>query len=630
MKSWRTTLTGLIGLFLAGQGLATGTGIPWTNGLAVECQITGLSQCDAVAVDAAHGKLYVTDRNSHRVLRFGYPLTNSTTVASAEAVFGQANLTGASANRGGSAGANTLNLPYGLAVGPSGELWVSDCSNNRLLMFANAWSASGDVAAAAVLGQTSFTATTGGTSASLLQNPTGLIMDASTNLWVADMGNHRVLGFFNAAAKANGASANRVLGQANFTSSSANQGSGSASSSSLSGPYGVGMGGTNLWVAEYNNSRVLRFNGAASKSDGSAADGVLGQTGFTSSSANRGGAMAANTLAFAAGVAVDANGRVYVSDKANRRVLIFLSETSKTNGAAADYYLGAASFTSSGSRTPWNLVYDDVNHRLLVANADDSHLDQYFNCYTTTNTLAGSPNPCSTVGATVTLTSTVTTDAGGPVASGYVSFWDGATCLGSAALNASGQATLSLSTLSDSTHAIVAVLTNTTTHKGSSSAPLYQVIGKYTASLAVSNASALPAAGDPVVFTATVTPRSGDPSLSGSVAFAVDGIVQATVSLNADVAAWTNSSLTAGTHSMAARYSGDANFRPLTNSWSLTVNPAGMRFLSPVANVEHDTNSDDGTFTNYDGNAYGGMVYCGYFPPAGFAAFKFDLSGLSG
>lgn len=606
-----------------------GAGIPWSSGQAIEYGITGLSSPDSVAVDPTHGKIYVTERGKNRVLRFGYPLSSNTPVDAAEVVFGQSDFTGTSANRGGSAAANTISLPYGLAVAANGDLWVADYDNNRLLKYASAWSAASGAVASVVLGQDNFTSTASGTAANRLSHPCGLSIDSGENLWVADMSNSRVLRFANVSSKTSGASADSVLGQANFTSASSNRG-GSPAAYTLSSPYGLGVSGSTLWVADSGNNRVLRFDNAPGKANGAAADGVLGQTVFTANSANMGGSISASGFSFPGGVAADLDGRVYVNDSFNHRLLIFADAALKANGGAADYYLQASSFTSSGLlSSPWHVVYDNIHHRLLIGNTGANRVEQFFNCYTTTLTMAGSPNPCITVGNPVTLTATVTTANGGPVPSGYVSFNENGSSLGTGAIDASGIATFTTTALSDSTHTLTAVLTNTYTHKGSQSASYTQVVGKYTPTLTL-GASANPStANSEVYFTATVTPPSGAPTPTGSVEFLLDDNSIATLALTSGVARWTNSTLSAGSHIIDAVYGGDSNFRSATNSLAQTVNPAGLYTVTPVANVEADF--DGSTTTVYDGTYYGGVVYAGSYPPTTFfSAFRFDLSSVSG
>jgi sugar lactone lactonase YvrE len=577
-------------------------------------------------VDPAHGKLYVTERGNNRVLRFAYPLSSYINASAAEAVFGQSDMTGTAANRGGSPAANTLNIPYGLAVGPSGELWVADYNNNRILKFNNAWTAANGVAANTVLGQPGFTTANAGLSETAMEHPTGVSVDAAGNLWVSDLSNQRVLRFASAASKLNGAAADGVLGQSGFYSKTGNRDG--IAANGLMHPYGLHASGMTLWVADWGNNRILRFDNAAAQANGAAANGVLGQANFTSALANRGTTVAANSLYGAAGVASDSDGRLYVNDSVNNRVLIYNDAATKANGAPADNYLGTSSFSSPGNLgSPWHLAYDSVNHRLLIGSPGANNVMQFFNAYATSTTLTSDHNPLTTVGATVTFTATVTTTGGGPVASGNVNFKEGATVLGIGALNGAGQASLATSALSDGTHTIFAVLTNTTSHKGSQSTVYTQVVGKYTPTLSLVGSPSPSTVGTPVVFAATVTPPAGAPSPGGTVEFAVDDGVVATVGLSGGTATWTAASLTAGDHAIRAIYSGNVDFRGATNTMNQTVNPAGQYTLVAVANVESDS---DGAV--YDGNYWGdAAVYAGSYDTVTMVAgFKFDLSGLSG
>ena len=201
-------------------------------------------------------------------------------------MLGQSSFVTQGANRGGLPAANTLNYPRGLAVDAAGRLWVADTFNHRVLRFDSAASKANGAAADGVLGQPDFTSTCanrGGAAAAQdsLNTPRGVAVDTAGRLWVADFSNHRLLRFDNAATKANGANADGVLGQANFTSASINRGSG-VNINTLNSPFGLTVGsGGRLWVADTNNNRVLRFNNAASKADGADADGVLGQANFT-------------------------------------------------------------------------------------------------------------------------------------------------------------------------------------------------------------------------------------------------------------------------------------------------------------------------------------------------------------
>jgi sugar lactone lactonase YvrE len=313
---------------------------------------------DGIAIDVTNHKLYVSDPGYSRILRFPYPITQNNPVA--DLVFGQTNFT----STGSGIGSTGLSSPLGLAV-YNGDLWVSDDGNCRVLKYANAYAASSNgPSASVVLGQADFSGSNPGTAQNKLSGPTGLTVDGSGNLWVVDANNNRVLKYANASSKTNGANADIVLGQSNFTSS----GSGTTQST-MKSPFGVTSHGSTLWVSESGNYRVLRFDNAASKSNGANADGVLGQANFTATTYGT----SSTSVKDETGIAVDGNGTLYVGDSHNQRVLVFNNAASKLNGAAADNVLGQSSFTTYSNtctQSVCNLVrgvaVDGVNNKLLV------------------------------------------------------------------------------------------------------------------------------------------------------------------------------------------------------------------------------------------------------------------------
>ncbi len=147
-----------------------------------------LGNPQAIAFDSSGG-VYLADASNSRVLFFQ---GNSTT---ASRVYGQGgSFATNTANKGGIS-ASSLYYPHGLAVDPiSGGLIVCDYNNNRVLFYP-----AGSTIASRVYGQsgsfTTSTANLGGASASSLSNPYGVAMDASGNLFISDSGNNRVLFF---------------------------------------------------------------------------------------------------------------------------------------------------------------------------------------------------------------------------------------------------------------------------------------------------------------------------------------------------------------------------------------------------------------------------------------------------
>ena len=122
-------------------------------------------------------------------------------------------------------------------------------------------------------------------------------------------------------------------------------------------------------------------------------------------------------------------------------------------------------------------------------------------------------------GQPVTLTASVITAAGSTAPTGKVTFKDGSKTLGTAKLDSSGQASISVATLSTSSHAITAVYAG----DGSSlisTGTMTEAVGK---AATTTGSAALPASslvGQPVTFTATVAVvGSGAGKPTGTVTF---------------------------------------------------------------------------------------------------------------
>jgi predicted esterase/sugar lactone lactonase YvrE len=306
-----------------------------------------------VAVDPTTGKLFVVDRYNNRIMRWA-SADKMTNGSAAEAVLGQPDFV--TATHGLSS--TKLNDPLRAHVDASGRLWVSDYANNRVLRFDNASSKPTGSAADGVLGQPDFTTNGVGTTAGTMNGPVGVFVDAAGRLWVTDRLNHRVLRFDNAPARGNGANADAVLGQPDFTT-----GTSGLSSTKMNRPMGVYADAQGrLWVCEDDNSRVIRFDSASAKPNGAAADGVLGQPNFTSNAKST----ARNGVSNLRGVFGDPAGRLYLADESNNRVVIFNDAAAKPNGAGADFVLGGSGL--SDSSVVQQEVYDasSLNYLLFM------------------------------------------------------------------------------------------------------------------------------------------------------------------------------------------------------------------------------------------------------------------------
>ena len=190
----------------------------------------------------------------------------------------------------------------------------------------------------------------------------------------------------------------------------------------------------------------------------------------------------------------------------------------------------------------------------------------------TTTALSVNANP-SAFGQSATFTATVT---GSPTPSGTVTFKDGTTTLGSPTLNASGVATFTDSAVAVGTHSITASYSGDANDLASVSLALSEIVNKAATTLSLVSSSPTSNVGQSVTFTATlsaVSPGAGSPG--GTIQFQIDGSnYGAPVTVSGGAASVSDSSLSSGSHTITATYSGDANFAS-SNSNPLTQTVTG-------------------------------------------------------
>ncbi|KQT08128.1 hypothetical protein ASG30_17020 [Ramlibacter sp. Leaf400] len=228
----------------------------------------------------------------------------------------------------------TLNQPSSVAITPdAGKVLVADRGNSRVTIY-NFFPLSVGTSPAydVSLGQTHPDCVLDPTPSSASMNqPTG-VWTNGTQVVVADTGNHRVLiwntfpSVVDPVAR-EGESAHRVLGQSNFTASLPNRGNSSPGAGTLNAPTHVASDGTRLAVADTGNHRVLIWD-SFPNADGVPANRVLGQIDFDNMLANNPDQDGdsdgpSERVFFSPGGLLFHNGKLYVTDKDNNRILVF-------------------------------------------------------------------------------------------------------------------------------------------------------------------------------------------------------------------------------------------------------------------------------------------------------------------
>ena len=247
-------------------------------------------------------------------------------------------------------------------------------------------------------------------------------------------------------------------------------------------------------------------------------------------------------------------------------------------GTAATLSGGSATinYTVAAGNTPLVAIYSGDNSVFdaSVSNTVTETTNSPAAADTTTS-LTVSPNP-AVLGQAITLSASVTA-VGGGTPTGQVDFYADAgtdptgmmpgTYLGTGTLSAgAASASVSAATLGAGAHYITAVYTsdNSSAFNSGQSDQVEMAVNPDGTTVSLTSSPPSGNVGDPVTFTATLTPGVDiGVAFTGTVSFYDD--IGATYlgagTWNGATATYTTSTLTAGTHQIVAQYGGDSNFQ---------------------------------------------------------------------
>lgn len=216
----------------------------------------------AIAVDSTNGIVYVADTGSRRIQRYSMTTGNAT----------------ATAPRWGAAGTGNgqFNVPSGIALDSSSNVYVADTGNNRVQKFDS-------------IGGYLTKWGSAGTADGRFNTPTGIAVDSSGNVYVVDRGNNRIQKFSSTGT---------------FIAKWGSAGSGNGQFNS---PRHIAVDSAgNVYVADTGNNRIQKFTPA----------GVYLTQWGTAGTGN-------GQFSQPRGVTVASTGLVYVTDTGNNRVQRF-------------------------------------------------------------------------------------------------------------------------------------------------------------------------------------------------------------------------------------------------------------------------------------------------------------------
>jgi len=269
---------------IAGNGTAgySGDGGPATAAM--------IKNPGGVAVDST-GNIYIADFNNSRIRK-----VNTSGIITTVAGTGTAGYSG----DGGAATAAMLNRPVSVTVDSSGNMYIGDRYNNRIRRV----NTSGIITTVAGTGTAGYSGDGGAATAANLNNPIGVAIDSTANMYIADYFNNRI-------RKVN---TSGIITTIAGTGTAGYSGDGGAATAArIDGPYGVAIDSSgNMYIADTNNHRIRKVNtsGIITTVAGTGTAGYSGD----------GGAATAARIYSPYGVTIDSTGNMYIADGTDNRI----------------------------------------------------------------------------------------------------------------------------------------------------------------------------------------------------------------------------------------------------------------------------------------------------------------------
>ncbi len=194
-----------------------------------------------------------------------------------------------------------LNAPQGIARDSNGNVYIADAGNCIIREV----SASTGIISTVVgtPNRCGYSGDNGVATSAQLNGPDGIAIDANNNIFISE--------YWNCTVRRVDASTHIITTYVGTgTGACGYNGDGEASNAELNRPYGIALDGSgNLYIADYNNSRVRKVDANFGTISTIAGDGVGGYT--------KDGVATATQINGASGVAADQNGNVFLSDYYN-------------------------------------------------------------------------------------------------------------------------------------------------------------------------------------------------------------------------------------------------------------------------------------------------------------------------
>jgi len=273
-----------------------GSGVKGFSGDGGPATSASLSDPLAVAVDGS-GNLYISDQLNNRIRKVT-PAGTITTFAGTG--------TPGSTGDGGNATAAQLCHPFGISFDGAGNLYVADAGNHKVRKISGGKISTVAGAGVAQCGQAGgFSGDNGPATSAKLNDPSGVTVDASGNIYIGDQLNHRI----------RKVSSGGVITTVAGTGAAGYNGDGiAATQAQLHSPYMAAVDAAgNLYIPDYFNYRIRKVTASTGLISTVAGIGVSGGDGD-------GGPATRAYISDPTGVTIDGAGNLFLVDQATFRI----------------------------------------------------------------------------------------------------------------------------------------------------------------------------------------------------------------------------------------------------------------------------------------------------------------------
>ncbi len=196
--------------------------------------------CPYGIISDSSGNIYIADKNNDCIRK----ITVSSGIISTIAGTGSQSYSG----DGGAATNAKLYQPFGVGVDISGNVYIADSYNNAIRAIAVS---TGIITTIAGTGIASYSGDGDVATSATLYNPSGVTVDSSGNVYIADYGNHRIRKVTILTGK--------IATIAGTGASSYSGDGGVATSAELNRPSGIALDFVgNTYIADSNNNRIRK------------------------------------------------------------------------------------------------------------------------------------------------------------------------------------------------------------------------------------------------------------------------------------------------------------------------------------------------------------------------------------